>query len=98
MPGTELRSRVGHDSAGEEILHGRVRSALGRAVSHPGALEVAVTDGRVTLQGQVLADELDAMLDAVRRMRGVSEVRNEVEVRSSPDGAPSLQGGGRRET
>src|SRR5918999_3993524 len=36
----ELRSRFRRESAGDEILHERVRSVLGRVVSHPGAIEV----------------------------------------------------------
>jgi uncharacterized membrane protein len=93
----ELRSRFRRESAGDEILHERVRSALGRVVSHPGAVEVSAAEGCVTLQGQVLADELDDLLRAVRGVRGVTEVRNELEVRSSAEGVPALQGGRRRE-
>lgn len=93
----ELRSRFRREIAGDEILHERVRSALGRAVSHPGAIEVLVADGRVTLQGQVLERELDQLLRAVKGVRGVSEVTNELEVRRSGEGIPSLQGGRWRE-
>jgi uncharacterized membrane protein len=56
-----------------------------------------VADGVVTLGGQVLAHELDDLLRLVRSVRGVSEVRNELEVSSSPQGVPSLQGGRPRE-
>ena len=93
----ELRSRFRREVAGEEVLHERVRSALGRAASHPGAIEVLVTEGRVTLQGHVLERELDDVLRTVRGVRGVSEVRNELEVRATAEGVPSLQGGRRRE-
>ncbi len=91
-----LRSRLRRETADDEILHERVRSALGRVVSHPGAIEVSVADGLVTLQGQVLAQELDELLKTVRGVRGVSEVRNELTVSPSPQGVPSLQGGRRR--
>jgi uncharacterized membrane protein len=94
----ELRSRFRRETAGDEVLHERVRSALGRVVAHPGAVAVEVADGRVTLQGQVLANELDDLLRTVRGVRGVSEVRNELEVSSSPHGIPSLQGGRPRES
>jgi len=93
----ELRSRFRRETPGDEVLHERVRSALGRAVSHPGAVAVSVADGRVTLEGQVLAPELDDLIRTVRGVRGVSEVRNELEVSSSPQGIPSLQGGRPRE-
>jgi osmotically-inducible protein OsmY len=89
----ELRSRLRSEMAGDEVLQERVRSALGRAVSHPSAISVAVAEGRVTLQGQVLERELDELLRAVRGVRGVTEVSNELEVRASAEGVPSLQGG-----
>jgi uncharacterized membrane protein len=81
----------------DPVLHERVRSAIGRAVSHPGAITVSVSNARVTLQGPVLEHELDDLVDAVRRVRGVSEVVNELEMHRDPDSVPSLQGGRPRE-
>jgi osmotically-inducible protein OsmY len=89
----ELRSRFRREAVDETVLHERVRSAIGHAVSHPGAIEVSVSEGRVTLQGPVLEHELDRLLRAVRRVRGVSDVVNELEVHREPGGVPSLQGG-----
>jgi uncharacterized membrane protein len=91
----ELRARFRQEQADDEILHDRIRSAIGRVVTHPGAIEVVVTDGRVTLQGHVLADELDRLIERVEQVRGVSEVQNELEVHRSAEGVPSLQGSGR---
>ena len=91
-----FRSRWRQEDVGDEILHERIRSAVGRVVSHPGAIEVDVVGGRVTLRGSVLEQELDDLLDAVRRVRGASDVTNELEVHPSADNVPSLQGGGRR--
>ena len=34
----ELRARFRPDEANDEVLHDRVRSAIGRVVSHPGAI------------------------------------------------------------
>ena len=48
-----LRARFRSDSPDEDVLHERVRSAIGRAVSHPGAITVVVTGELVTLTGQV---------------------------------------------
>jgi uncharacterized membrane protein len=93
----ELRSRLRRELPGDEILHERVRAVLGRVVSHPGAVTVSVADGQVTLQGQVLAHELDDLVHTIAGVRGVSDVRNELVVSSSPEGMPSLQGGRRRE-
>jgi uncharacterized membrane protein len=91
----ELRGRMRRDEAGDEVLQERVRSAMGRAVSHPGAVVVSVFDGRVTLSGPVLADELDSLIRTVGRVRGVREVQNELEIHADPAGVPALQGPGR---
>lgn len=90
-----LRSRLRRDEAGDEIVHERVRATLGRAVSHPGAIDVTVFEGRVILGGAVLARELDDLLAAVRRVRGVTEVENQLQVMEHPGSLPSLQGEGR---
>ena len=93
----ELRSRFRREMPDDEILHDRVRAALGRVVSHPGAVTVSVADGQITLQGQVLAHELEDLVRTVAGVRGVSDVRNELVVSASPEGVPSLQGGRQRE-
>jgi osmotically-inducible protein OsmY len=89
----ELRSRLRREDVDDTILQERVRSAIGHAVSHPGAIDLSVSNGRVTLQGPVLEHELDHLLGAVRRVRGVSEVLNELKVHREPGDKPSLQGG-----
>jgi uncharacterized membrane protein len=91
----ELRSRFRADEADDEVLHERVRSAIGRAVSHPSAITVLVSDGRVTLTGPVLADEVDDLIERIKGVRGVTEVRNELEIHRSADDVPALQGAGR---
>lgn len=90
----ELRSRFRREEADDDILHDRVRSAIGRAVSHPGAIHVSVRNGRVTLRGQVLAHEVDQLVATAGKVRSVSEVVNELEVHREPGNVPSLQGGG----
>jgi osmotically-inducible protein OsmY len=89
----ELRSRFRKEAVDDTILQERVRSAIGHAVSHPGAIEVNVSDGRVTLQGSVLEQELDELLRAVGRVAGVSDVVNELEAQREPGTVPPLQQG-----
>jgi uncharacterized membrane protein/osmotically-inducible protein OsmY len=92
----ELRSRFQQDQASDEILAERVRSAIGRAVSHPSAIAVNVFEGRATLEGHVLVDELPELMRRVGRVRGVSEVRNELEMHATAENVPALQGVGHR--
>jgi len=91
----ELRSRFRNQDPGDEVLHDRVRSAIGRIVSHPGAVTVTAFDGRVTLSGDVLADEADPLINGVGKVRGVREVQNELQIHRAPEGISALQGSGR---
>lgn len=93
----EVRSRFRKEVVDDAVLSERVRSAIGRVVSHPSAINVTVSEGRVTLQGPVLEHELDDVLRAVGRVRGVTEVVNELEVHRESGDVPPLQGGRPRE-
>ncbi len=88
----EIGARFGEDRPTGEILAQRVRSRIGRAVSDPGAIVVLVDDGRVRLRGPVLAGEVDGLMRAAGRVRGVREVANELEVHQVPGNVPALQG------
>ena len=80
----------------DEVLVERVRAKMGRSVSHPGSIEVTARDGRVTLSGPILADEVDDLLSTVRSVRGILEVDDMLEVHSEPGHVAGLQGTGRR--
>lgn len=92
--GAQMRSRLSTDQVSDLVLAERVRSALGRAVSHPSAIEVSTTqDGWVRLNGAVLAHEYPQLLDMVCAVRGVREVCDELAVYEDSHGIPELQGG-----
>jgi uncharacterized membrane protein len=92
----EGRSRLRSETVSQSVLEARVRSELGRLVTHPGAIEVVADGGRVTLCGPVLADEVDALLSGVSSVRGVEEVENRLEVHERAGDVPGLQGQGPR--
>jgi uncharacterized membrane protein len=77
----------------DKVLEDRVRAALGRAVSHPRAIHVEVTDGCVCLTGQVLERETRELLRRVGRVAGVTAVDDRLERHPSGAGVPALQGG-----
>ncbi|XXY48976.1 SRPBCC family protein [Sorangium sp. So ce269] len=83
-------------TAPNAVVSDRVRAKLGRVVSHPGAIDVEVLDGCVTLRGPVLAQEVDDLLAAVSGVDGVTRVSNALEVHASAEGIPSLQGSSAR--
>jgi hypothetical protein len=90
---SDLRSTMTEDHPSDQVVQDRVRSKLGRFVSHPGAIRVTVNNGRVTLEGPILANELDRLIGAVRAVRGVRSVEDQLDVREGSGRLPSLQGG-----
>jgi hypothetical protein len=80
---------VGSQSVDDVRLMERVRAALGRVSSHPRAIDVEALDGEITLRGDVLASEAEAVLAAARSVRGVSEVVDELDKFAGADGVPS---------
>lgn len=91
----EIRARFTREEVPDEILCERVRSRLGWAVSHPGAIEIAANCGRVTLSGAILEREYVRLLRSVWAVRGVADVEDRLAVYESPAGISALQGGGR---
>jgi osmotically-inducible protein OsmY len=76
------RSQFGHDEATDMQLAARVRAELGHHTQHTRAIEVIVRDGIVTLRGDIPADDLGEVLRAARRVRGVGEVHDELNLRA----------------
>jgi uncharacterized membrane protein/osmotically-inducible protein OsmY len=96
-----LAERVKHrpsPDVPDVVIEGRVRACLGRAVSHAGAIEPLVYDGRVILRGPVLSHEADFVLQAVGRVAGVREVVDRLERHDNAGTISSLQGQGRSRT
>jgi len=81
------------EDVSDEVLVARVRSKLGRIVSHPSSIEVAANQGRVVLSGPVLAHETNDLLACVRAVPGVRAVDNLLDVHKQTGDVPGLQGG-----
>lgn len=90
---SELRSRLTPDVVTDDLLVERVRSKLGRWVSHPRAIAVEATNGLVILRGPILRQEVEPLLGALHTVPGVREIANELELHASAENVPSLQGG-----
>ncbi|HKY02084.1 MAG TPA: BON domain-containing protein [Burkholderiales bacterium] len=70
----------------------RVRSKMGRYVSHPAAIVVSALDGEVILSGSILETEHREAMPALRHVPGVREIVDRLTVYQRADGIPELQG------
>ncbi len=85
-----------HKPPSDYVLEQRVHTALGRVLSHPGAVEVGAKDGSVFLSGWILAEEADAVDKAVAAVEGVKDFTSYLNTTDRPEHISSLQGGARR--
>ncbi|HEU5439669.1 MAG TPA: SRPBCC family protein [Ktedonobacterales bacterium] len=92
----EFQSLGRDGSASDDVIVARVRSQLGRVCAHPGAIEVTAQGGRVTLSGDVLADEAEVVVARVGAVRGVQSVTNRLHASKNAADVPALQGGRKR--
>jgi hypothetical protein len=87
-----LHTRFFDEEAPDEVVEARVHARLGRVSSHPGAIDVAVADGVVTLRGPVFRSEMHDVVRSVSSVRGVRRVDSEMEPHDANDNVPGLQG------
>jgi uncharacterized membrane protein len=88
-----ISSSLAAGATSDDVLNERIRSALGRAVSHPRSIEVSSKDGAVVLTGIVLEHEQARLRRAVRAVRGVKQMEDRVTAYKSADHISALQGG-----
>lgn len=84
------------DNVSDGVLEQRIRTTVGRTVSHPHAIEVNCTGGSVFLGGWVLADEVAELTSVVRAVRGVKDLSTFLNTTDHPEHISDLQGGFRR--
>jgi uncharacterized membrane protein len=77
----------------DAVLVERVRAKLGHVVSHPHAIHVTATEGRITLTGPILTSEVERLLARVSAIRGVVDVKSQLQVHDNASDIPGLQGG-----
>ena len=90
------RSMLKSEPVPDEKLVARVRSKMGRYVSHPHAVNVEANNGTVILSGSILAHEAAKFLKSVKSIPGVENVENRLDVYGTAGSNPNLQGEGRK--
>jgi uncharacterized membrane protein len=81
------------EEVADDVLADRVRTALGRVISHPRSVEVSAEHGWITLSGPIIASEESRLLRRIRKVPGVRGVENKLEVYKSTAHISGLQGG-----
>ncbi len=76
----------------DDVITARVMSRLGRVTSHMGALTVTSENGVVTLHGDVLVEERNAIVWAARATRGVRKLELQISLHETSEKIPGLQG------
>ena len=88
-----VQSFMKKDDAVDDLrLIERVRSKMGRYISHPAAIVVSALDGDVILSGSILEAEHREVIPALRHVPGVRELVDRLTVYQRADGIPELQG------
>jgi hypothetical protein len=88
-----VSSMFSSETPSDDVLVQRVRSKMGRVVSHPSSLNVTCEGGTVSLSGPILGREVDDLISCVERIPGVTSVENRLEVHEQAGNIPGLQGG-----
>lgn len=78
---SRVRSRFDTDTPSDDVLAQRVRTALGRVISHPRMINISANAGVVTLSGTVSEEETKGLSAAVRGVEGVRDLVDQTEVR-----------------
>ena len=87
----EGRAKIFGETVDDTVLVERVRSKLGFMVRHPSFIDVRASDGRVTLSGPILSDEVQQLVRGVAAVRGVCDVENILEVHERAEEVPGFE-------
>ena len=87
------KSRFTDSDVSDDVLVERVRSQMGRAISHPHAIQVSAKHGEIMLTGDILSEEVDDLIRMTSTVKGVKNVHNQLVNHGEPGEISSLQGG-----
>ena len=85
------KSRAEKKPRTNHMLAARVCAELDHHVEHGKGIQVFADNNRVTLRGVALVDELDDVIQAVQKVKGVRGINNKLELLESPGKVEALQ-------
>ncbi|MFW7377447.1 MAG: SRPBCC family protein [Oligoflexus sp.] len=94
----ELTSRFSDYDIDDQSIKERVKAVIGHYTSHPSAIHIAVSGQVVNLSGDIIKKEVMPLLWAVRTVKGVKSVNNNLTLNPNISSKPNLQGEGRTST
>lgn len=94
----KTKAKLSFHTPGDEQLLEQIRSKIGHAVSHDGALTIDVNQGKVRVSGPILADEQDALITCIWEVPGVEMIEHKLDVFEDAGNIPALQGEQRKTT
>lgn len=74
-------ARFDPETPSDDVLAQRVRTAVGRVISHPRLINISAQAGEVTLTGTVSEEESRALSATVRGVQGVKDLVDQTDVR-----------------
>lgn len=92
-----------HEELSDETLTARIRTMLGRVVSHAHAIEVKCKEGCVELHGSVMTWELERLRREIEMVRGVRDLSSllhtteDAQEIPGPAGGTARRGGGKEQ-
>ena len=89
----ETARRFNTEPISDEVMVARVRSEMGRYLKHPHAVHVTAHNGHITLTGDILAHEVQPLLNKLNNMQFVESIDNLLQTHADATNLPDLQGG-----
>lgn len=75
---TRKALRLSHEEIPDAVLLGRIRTKLGRLVSHPHSVHTTVYNGVVRFDGSLPRSEMGTLLREVQGIPGVKGIQNDL--------------------
>ncbi|MCC6367540.1 MAG: BON domain-containing protein [Bryobacterales bacterium] len=80
----EVKSTIAHEEVEDSVLLARIRSRMGHLVKNPQTVNVAVKEGKVSLEGKLSHAEYHALMASIRHTPGVKGLVNQLQFTPTP--------------